>query len=68
MISIKDLVDMPFTEAISGGSYEHYFDESQNQVLVPEQNADKYDSGPKDSFKFRQELVKHPDGSYEWAE
>lgn len=57
MNGVEDLVDIVMTEAVEGDSQNHYFDEYRNR---PEKKLP--------SFIFNLELIKKPNGSYEWLE
>jgi len=57
MNGVEDLVDIVMTEAVEGDSQNHYFDEYRNR---PEKKLPP--------FIFNLELIKKPNGSYEWLE
>ena len=67
MISIDDLFNMIATDAVEGGSRVHYFDERNNITpkTVYEQSEAEKQSPP---MKFRLEVVRQPDGTYELVE
>jgi hypothetical protein len=71
MISLDVLLDMVATEAIEGGSRDHYFDEFRNREYIPPE-PERYVQPKTESklppIKFNLELIKNPDGSYEWVE
>jgi hypothetical protein len=57
MNSVEDSVDIVMTEAVEGDPQNHYFDEYGNR---PEKKLPP--------FIFNLELIKKPNGSYEWLE
>ncbi|MHA1491302.1 MAG: hypothetical protein ACTSRI_16830 [Promethearchaeota archaeon] len=58
------------TEAVEGGARDHYFDEYRNREFIPpkpriEQSLTETKLPP---IEYNLELIKNPDGSYEWVE
>ena len=69
MISIDVLLDMVATEAIEGGSRDHYFDEFRNREYVPEPRYIQPETKTKlPPIKFDLELIRGSNGSLYWVE
>ena len=70
MISRKCLLDIIATEVIEGWARDHYFDEFRNRdYILPEPERRETSNYPKlPPIRISLELIKNPDGSYEWVE
>lgn len=69
MINLKSLLDMVATEALEGGSRDHYFDEFRNPGYhAPKIYPLKKTETNLQPIKFDLELIKKQDNTYEWVE
>ncbi|MEK6809581.1 MAG: hypothetical protein AABY40_02830 [Nanoarchaeota archaeon] len=75
MHSIDSLLKIVAAEAVEGGLKDHYFDESRNREFIPPGpiSPESRDRQPKyepklPSLRYTLELIKQPDGSYDWVE
>ena len=75
MATVEQLLAMVRTEALEGGTRNHYFDESRAperehppRLPIPMQPRPKCDEHEPLSFIYHLELIEYPDGSLEWIE
>lgn len=69
MSGLKILMDMIATEAVEGGARDHYFDEFRNREYIPPEPETYSQSKTRlPPIRFNLELIKKPNGSYQWVE